>query len=109
MAQDIKRGFLACFSNTTFDLMRKHPSKDDMEKYITGLFDIEVNRQLVFKTGKIVKVFRETLFEQAKASTGNEYKEIFVNALLKHKKETYEPLLEDLIAEMKKDEKEKHK
>ena len=91
MAQDIRRAMVCYFSKTAFDLMRKQPSKEDVEQYIAGLFDIEENRQLIFGKGKMVKVFATTLFGQTNGT--NEHKDLFVNALMKHNKTIYQPLL----------------
>jgi len=98
MAQDIKRAMICCSSNTTFDVLKVIPKQEDVEKYIVGLFDIEANRQLIFRKGKAVQVFRDTLF--GGAGTECERKKIFVNALLNHNKTVYQTLLADMISEL---------
>ena len=95
MARDIKM-VIDCQNSKSFcSRIRKRPEDQDAEQFITGLFDIEENRLLIFREGKVIKIFHDTLFGSKRK--GPSYKRLFLDALLAHDRAIYEPLLSDML------------
>ena len=95
MARDIK-AVVDCQKSKSFcAIIDKRPEEQDATLFITGLFDIDANRLLIFKEGKVSKIFHDTLFGPVRK--GPSYRAFFVETLLTHDRATYEPLLMNVM------------
>jgi hypothetical protein len=94
LALDIKLAINSHLSGTSFDLVGKNLSRDDLRDFLGKTLDNENNRKMAFSGGNIVMTMRDTIFNQKK--NGPTRKKLFVELLKEYNPELYDRLLADL-------------